>query len=271
MPELPEVETTCRGIAPPLLGHQVEKIAVQQSRLRWPVSPLLARVLPGQTLAKVERRAKYLLLTFDAGTLIAHLGMSGSLRVVPAGTPVMPHDHVDILFSHHRVLRLTDPRRFGGFVWTEQQPLQHRLLKDLGPEPLSDAFGADWLFSHVSRRKRTIKSFLMDSHLLVGVGNIYANEALFLAGIRPDRSCETLTLAACQALVAAVKTVLSKAIAAGGTSLKNFVNSEGEPGWFAIELAVYGRAGQPCTRCGEAVRDVRLHSRSTFFCPNCQC
>ena len=245
-------------------------MTIDQPLLRWPVPLSLTALLPGQTLRHVKRRAKYLLLTFDKGTLIIHLGMSGSLRVLPANTPMLRHDHIDILFGNQSLLRLTDPRRFGGMLWTQEPPMEHKLLRHLGPEPLSDSFDADWLHARTRSRKRTIKSLLMDARIVVGVGNIYANEALFMAGIRPDRRCETLPFAACQTLTAAVKKVLQQAIKAGGTSFRNFVNSHGQPGWFAIELCVYGRACQPCTRCAGRVQGTRLHNRSTFFCPDCQ-
>ncbi len=270
MPELPEVETTRRGISPHITGHTVTDTIVRQPLLRWPVRSDLAELLQGQPLVNVSRRAKYLLLTFPNGTLIGHLGMSGSMRVLPKGTSAGKHDHVDLIFDNNKLLRLTDPRRFGAMVWTDQPPEEHALLAKLGPEPLSQEFTADLLFERSRKRKQPVKTFLMDNHNVVGVGNIYANEALFKAGIRPDRPCGNITLKRYQLLAEAVRAVLSRAIDVGGTTLKDFVGGDGKPGYFAIELTMYGRAGEPCQNCGTTIKEIRLNNRSTCFCPKCQ-
>ncbi len=270
MPELPEVETTRRGITPHILEQQVTDVVIRQHQLRWPINPELPTLLRGQTLNAVTRRAKYLLLHFANGTLIGHLGMSGSMRMVPAHTPAAKHDHVDILFANDMVLRLTDPRRFGALIWTEQPPEQHALLNKLGPEPLSDAFTGELLFTRSRGRKQAIKTFIMDNHNVVGVGNIYANEALFMAGIRPDRACGQISLARYQRLAEAIKTVLARAIDVGGTTLRDFVGGDGQPGYFAIELTMYGRAKQPCSQCQTPIKEIRINNRSTCFCPKCQ-
>ncbi|WP_281646997.1 bifunctional DNA-formamidopyrimidine glycosylase/DNA-(apurinic or apyrimidinic site) lyase [Parendozoicomonas sp. Alg238-R29] len=270
MPELPEVETTRRGISPHITGHQVEEVIVRQPRLRWPVRLDLPQLLEGQTLRAIERRAKYLLLHFPGGTLIGHLGMSGSMRILPAGTPAEKHDHVDIVFENNKLLRLTDPRRFGAMVWTDQPLEHHELLSRLGPEPLSEQFNGELLFNRSRKRKQAVKTFIMDNHNVVGVGNIYANEALFMAGIRPDRACGQISRKRYNVLADAIKTVLARAIEVGGTTLKDFVGGDGKPGYFAIELSMYGRAGEFCKECGTTIRETRLNNRSTCFCPQCQ-
>jgi len=271
MPELPEVETTRRGIAPHVTGRRVEKVIVRQRRLRWPVPAALDRELPGQVIASVSRRAKYLLLGTDRGTVILHLGMSGNLRLVPAAEPPGKHDHVDIVLDDGRALRLRDPRRFGAVLWTRTDPAGHQLLRDLGPEPLDeDHFDGDYLFQRSRGRRQSVKTFLMDSHTVVGVGNIYANEALFMAGIRPGIAAGRISRPRYRRLAEAVVQVLGDAIAAGGTTLRDFLASDGRPGYFAQQLRVYGRAGLPCPVCGTPIRGTRLGQRSTFYCPQCQ-
>ena len=270
MPELPEVETTRRGIAPHLIGQRVQRVVVRNPRLRWPIPEDLDVRLSGQRIVSVERRAKYLLLGAEVGTLISHLGMSGSLRMVKQGTPVEKHDHVDIELESGWVLRYTDPRRFGAMLWSSEPPLQHKLLAKLGPEPLSDAFNVDYLFQRSRRRSLPIKPFIMDNAVVVGVGNIYASEALFAAGIDPRREAGSVAKARYARLTDEIKRVLAVAIEQGGTTLRDFVGGDGKPGYFQQELFVYGRAGQPCLSCGRALRDVKLGQRASVFCSQCQ-
>ena len=270
MPELPEVETTCRAIAPHIVNQTVTAVVVRDRRLRWPVQEDLADQLQGKRLCAVARRAKYLLFDFANGTLIGHLGMSGSLSLVSAATPAGKHAHFDIVFNSTVVLRLTDPRRFGAMVWTENDPLAHRLLSRLGPEPLSSEFGGQLLYQRARRRVQAVKSFIMDNHTVVGVGNIYATEALFRARIKPDRACGNISLHRFNRLATALKSVLEEAIQAGGTTLKDFVGGDGKPGYFAVELAVYGRAGLPCVVCRSPIAKMVLAGRSTSYCPHCQ-
>ncbi len=270
MPELPEVETTRRGIAPHIEGQQVCEVVVRQPRLRWPVPARLKRALCGQRIAAVHRRGKYLLLESAAGTVILHLGMSGSLHVVAAGTPVGKHDHIDIVFASGRCLRLRDPRRFGAVLWTTRPAQGHELLQALGPEPLSDGFDTDYLFQASRGRRVSIKAFIMDSKVVVGVGNIYASESLFMAGIHPKTAAGRVGRARYGRLVAAIKQVLDEAIAQGGTTLRDFTNSEGKPGYFQQRLRVYGRAGEDCPSCGGRIRSLQLGQRNTFYCPRCQ-
>lgn len=268
MPELPEVETTRRGIAPHLAGQRIDSAVARTARLRWPLPPL-AELLAGATVRAVERRAKYLLLRFDHGTLIVHLGMSGSLRIVDRDSPARPHDHVDLVFGR-RCLRLHDPRRFGAMLWTDQDPLRHPRLRDLGPEPLGDQFDGDRLAQAARGRRVAIKNLIMDGHVVVGVGNIYATEALFLAGIHPGRSSRRIAQARLERLAGAIKGILGYAIERGGTTLRDFLNESGEPGYFAQELLVYGRAGEPCKRCGATIRSRRIGQRASAYCPHCQ-
>lgn len=270
MPELPEVETTCRGIAPAIVGHRVAEVVVRQRHLRWPVPGSLSRRLPGSTVHRVRRRAKYILLYAETGVAIVHLGMSGSLRVVDPALPVEPHDHLDLLLDNGRCLRLRDPRRFGAVLWTEDDPLRHWLLKDLGPEPLSEEFGGAYLHRASRNRRVTVKSLLMNGRIVAGLGNIYASEALFVAGIHPSRRTNRISRSRYVHLAAGVRSVLHAALACGGTTLRDFVRSDGEPGYFALQLAVYARAGQPCTSCGRAIRTTRIGQRSTFYCAGCQ-
>lgn len=271
MPELPEVETTRRGIAPHLEGRRVEAFVVRDPRLRWPVEPVVAEQLVGCRIEQVQRRAKYLLLHTTAGTLIVHLGMSGSLRILPAATPPGKHDHVDVVLEDGRALRLRDPRRFGAVFWTRQQADQHPRLRDLGPEPLDPAaFHGDYLYRASRGRRQAIKAFLMDSRIVVGVGNIYANEALFAAGIRPTTAAGRVSRPRYERLAQAVRAVLLKAIEAGGTTLRDFLDSEGRPGYFRHQLLVYGRGGEACTQCGRPLTEVRIGQRASVYCTHCQ-
>lgn len=270
MPELPEVETTRRGIARAITGRRVTRVIVRDRRLRWPVPAGLARELDGHTVMRVRRRAKYLLFDIGAGTMLLHLGMSGSLRIVPATRPPEKHDHLDIVFSDGRALRFRDPRRFGSVHWTRRDPLQHSLLRTLGPEPLGRDFTGAYLAARAAGRRQAVKTFIMDSHVVVGVGNIYASEALYRARIDPRRAAGRISRERYELLARAVRSVLRAAISKGGTTLRDFVNDAGEPGYFRMRLAVYDRAGAPCRRCGTVIRRIRSGQRSTFFCPRCQ-
>ncbi len=270
MPELPEVETTRRGIAPHIEGQRVSEVVVRQPRLRWPVPARLRTALRGQVIDTVRRRGKYLLLESAAGTAILHLGMSGSLHLVDAGQPPGRHDHVDIVFANGRCLRLRDPRRFGAVLWTTRAAERHKLLQALGPEPLSGDFDVDHLFQASRGRRVSIKAFIMDSKVVVGVGNIYASESLFMAGIHPKSAAGRVGRARYERLVTAIRQVLDEAIAQGGTTLRDFTNSEGRPGYFQQRLRVYGRAGEACVSCGGRIRSLQLGQRNTFYCPQCQ-
>ena len=270
MPELPEVETTRRGIAPWLRGKRLRGAVVREPRLRLPVPSHLSETLARQRVCEVERRAKYLLLRCDRGSLLLHLGMSGSLRVVAEGTPAAKHDHLDLLLPAGRCLRFHDPRRFGMVVWTEDDPSVHPLLAHLGPEPLSGEFSGEYLHARSRGRKLAVKSFLMDGRIVVGVGNIYACEALFRAGLRPGRAAGRISRPAYGRLAEAVRATLNDALRQGGTTLRDFHKPNGEPGYFELELSVYGRAGEPCRACETTVRVRRLGQRSTFYCPRCQ-
>ena len=271
MPELPEVETTCRGIEPWVTGRLITAVHVRDARLRWGVQADLGQQLLGRRVNAVGRRSKYLILRTDnGGDLIIHLGMSGRLRVLT--TPVVPgrHDHLDIEFDNGRQLRLTDPRRFGAVLWAPSGAEQHVRLLNLGPEPLTDAFDGDVLFRATRGRRVPIKQLLMDAEVVVGVGNIYANEALFMAGIRPRTGAGRLSRVHCIRLAAAIKTVLQLAIEAGGTSFRDFVGSDGRRGYFEQSLNVYGREGEPCRGCGRRLTGLRLAGRATVYCGTCQ-
>jgi len=270
MPELPEVETTRRGIEPHLLNRTVETLIVRQPRLRWPVPEQLPELLPGQTVRAVERRAKYLLLRLDHGSLILHLGMSGSLRVVPTELPAEKHDHLDLVLNNGHCLRLRDPLRFGAFLWQTGDVSDHSLLRDLGPEPLDDSFNGPGLHRIARQRRVAVKNLIMDSRVVVGVGNIYASEALFLARIHPARDCRRISAQRYGRLVQAIKLVLAAAIEQGGTTLRDFSRADGSPGYFALSLKVYGREGEACQSCGQPIRQRRIGQRSSFFCPHCQ-
>jgi formamidopyrimidine-DNA glycosylase len=270
MPELPEVETVRSGIAPHLTGQKVVQVIVRQPRLRWPVPNELTTALLGQTIQSVDRRAKYLLLRTDAGTAILHLGMSGRLRILPATAPLLKHDHVDVVLASGRCLRFNDARRFGAVLWTRESPERHSLLRTLGPEPFDEAFSGGYLHRRARGRATAVKVFIMDNHVVVGVGNIYANESLFAAGIHPLRPSGQVTLAEYERLVAAIREVLSEAIRQGGTTLRDFVGGEGEPGYFQQYLHVYDRRSSPCVTCGEPIQRCRIGQRATYFCPRCQ-
>jgi formamidopyrimidine-DNA glycosylase len=271
MPELPEVETTRRGVAPHVVGRRITGVSVREPRLRWPVPEELAQVLLGQRIEAVTRRAKYLLFRTEAGTLMVHLGMSGSLRIVDAEQPPGRHAHIDVCVDDGRCLRYTDPRRFGSFHWVLGDPALHPLLAALGPEPLDpDRFTGDYLYRLSRGRKVAVKSFLMDSHVVVGVGNIYANEALFMTGIHPARPAGQVSLERYRRLADAVREVLGAAIEAGGTTLRDFTSSEGKPGYFRMQLKAYGRGGEPCGRCGAPLVVERIGQRAAYYCPVCQ-
>jgi len=270
MPELPEVETTCRGIRPLLTGKQILELVLRVDKLRLPLDPQWSQLVAGQRIVRVERRAKYLLLTCSQGTIILHLGMSGSLRILPAGATEGKHDHIDMIMTDGTCLRFSDPRKFGTFLYTTADPARHRLLAALGPEPLSAPFTGAYLYQCSRKRRQAIKTFIMDQQVVVGVGNIYANEALFASGINPAREAGRVSLQRYQRLVTEIRTVLQKAIAAGGTTLQDFTQSDGKPGYFKQQLNVYGRAGLPCVQCGHPVGQRKLGQRSTFYCPVCQ-
>ncbi len=270
MPELPEVETTLRGIAPHLKQRHVTNVVIRNPQLRWPIPANLPELLRGQVVRELQRRAKYLLIAFDRGTLILHLGMSGSLRILPAGTPAEKHDHFDLLLDHGQLLRLRDPRRFGAVLWHEGNITEHVLLQQLGPEPLEQNFDGTYLHRATRSRSAAIKQVIMDSHLVVGVGNIYANEALFRAGIRPQSAANKLSLPRCQRLAQNIKDVLQEAIKQGGSTLRDFVHSDGSSGYFQQSYFVYGRTGEPCRVCGTTIKQIKQGQRSSFYCPQCQ-
>ena len=271
MPELPEVETTRAGLAPQLVGARVAHVEVRERRLRWPVPEGLGQYLVGARLEALDRRAKYLLFRFDRGTLIGHLGMSGSMRLVAPEAAWLVHDHLAVGFEGGRVLRLNDPRRFGSLHWTSREAVaEHFLIAHLGPEPLGDAFDGAHLHGWARGRRAPVKAFLMDARIVVGVGNIYANEALFRAGIHPRRAAGRIARPRYDALAAAVRAVLAEALAMGGTTLRDFVGSDGRPGYFRQSLDVYGRGGEPCRRCAARLREIRLGQRTTVYCPACQ-
>jgi len=269
MPELPEVETIRRGIAPHLVGHRVRDLVVRTRKLRWPVPPALATGLVGREIRAVDRRAKYLLIETEAGIAIVHLGMSGVLRVLPRATPPRPHDHLDLVLDSGKMLRFHDPRRFGCWLW---QPAgqRHGVLANLGPEPFEEAFNGDHLWRASRGRRAPVKAFVMDQRVVVGVGNIYAAEALFAAGIRPTTPAGRVTRERYERLARAVKRILGAAIERGGTTLRDFLGADGQPGYFEQELFVYGREGAACKVCGTALKAMRLGQRATVWCPRCQ-
>jgi formamidopyrimidine-DNA glycosylase len=269
MPELPEVETSRRGIEPHIVGARVTRVRIRNRRLRWPVAMTLDRDLPGNVITAVARRAKYLLINTAAGTAILHLGMSGSVFIVDHGAPAGVHDHVDIDFDSGKTLRFRDPRRFGSLHWSKA-PLKHKLLVSLGPEPLDDEFDARYLWQRSRGRRVSIKQFIMNAHIVVGVGNIYASEALFMAGINPRRAAGRIALRRYELLVAAIKEVLASAIMAGGTTLRDFYGGDGEAGYFRQQLEAYGREDEACRRCNTPISAIVQGQRSTFYCKNCQ-
>jgi formamidopyrimidine-DNA glycosylase len=269
MPELPEVETSRRGIAPWVEGQTVSEVIVRDRRLRWPVPTDIDRLLPGQKIRSLSRRAKYLLFETDAGTVMLHLGMSGSVRIIDADEPAAKHDHVDIQLQSGKALRFRDPRRFGSLLWTRDAG-EHVLLRHLGPEPLSTEFDGEYLWQKARGRRVSIKQFIMNASVVVGVGNIYASEVLFLAGIHPKRAAGRIAADRMTLLAATIKSVLQRAIEAGGTTLKDFYGGDGEPGYFQQQLEVYGRNEESCNRCKNEIALIVLGQRSTFYCKHCQ-
>ena len=270
MPELPEVETTRRGIEPYISGKRVARLVVRNPKLRQPVPPELSKHLVSHGVGMVTRRGKYLLLEIGAGHLMIHLGMSGSLRIVESGSEPKKHDHIDLIMKDGTTLRYCDPRRFGLWLWIESNPAKHKLLASLGPEPLQEGFGGDYLYRQSRGRKAPVKTFIMDSHTVVGVGNIYASESLFMAGIHPSRAAGKVSLKRYQKLADDIKSVLSQSIKQGGTTLRDFVNESGNPGYFKQSLRVYGRNDKPCRVCGNPVKQKVIGQRSSFYCSECQ-
>lgn len=269
MPELPEVETTRRGLAPHLLGRAIHGVILRRADLRWPIPEDITLQLPGQQILDVRRRAKYLLLDTAAGSAVLHLGMSGSLRVLEGDTPLRAHDHVDISLDNGRLLRFNDPRRFGSLLWQPDGQI-HPLLRGLGPEPLDEAFDGDYLFARSRGRRAPVKTFLMDQAVVVGVGNIYAAESLFRAGISPLREAGEVSRERYRRLAAAVKAILVHAITRGGTTLRDFISPDGAPGYFEQELSVYGRDGLPCRNCGRPLKHAVIGQRASVWCSRCQ-
>lgn len=270
MPELPEVETIIRGLTFELQGASVQDVDVRQPQLRWPITDNLSKILNQQIILSMERRGKYLLFRFERGTLMIHLGMSGHLKIVSNETALKLHDHVDIIFSEQKILRYNDPRRFGAILWTDQAPEAHPLLRSLGVEPLSPDFTDQYLSKKAKGRHVAIKSFIMNNQVVVGVGNIYATEALFKAGIHPAMPVHSLTKKQFKQLVLTIKEILQLAISKGGTTLKDFLNAEGKPGYFKQELMAYGREGLPCVLCKKPLHKMILGQRSSVFCHHCQ-
>ena len=269
MPELPEVETSRRGIEPYLVGERIDELVIREKRLRWPVRADVAKHLKGQTVTSVSRRAKYLLINTSDGSAMIHLGMSGSVYIVDRGTPATVHEHFDIDLASGKTLRYRDPRRFGSLHWSAN-PAKHKLIRSLGPEPLSDEFSGDYLWTTSRGRRVNIKQFIMNANIVVGVGNIYASEALHLAGINPRRAAGRVALSRYKVLAETIRNVLQKAIDAGGTTLRDFYGGDGEPGYFKQELAVYDREGEPCRTCKRPISAIVLGQRSTYYCKNCQ-
>lgn len=285
MPELPEVETTRRGLAAHLTGQTISDIVIRNAKLRWPIQQDMPELLRGCTIVSLKRRAKYLLMDCGSGTLILHLGMSGSLRILPANSVPQKHDHFDLTLSNGTLMRLRDPRRFGAVLWHKGDPVTHPLLASLGPEPLEMEsleewvgqgqlstinFNASYLHQATRGRSVSIKQCIMNHHIVVGVGNIYANEALFRASIKPQLAAGKLSLPRCAKLVAEIRATLAEAIKLGGSSLRDFVNTSGEAGYFQQHYWVYGRRGEPCRRCGSPIKQITQGQRSSFYCGSCQ-
>ena len=269
MPELPEVETTLRGISPHITNHTITQVVIRRLNLRWPIPSELPSLLLQQRLLGISRRGKYLLFEFVNGHALIHLGMSGNLRIVKTSTPPNTHDHFDWVFGDV-TLRYHDPRRFGCLLWVDGNPAEHHLLCKLGPEPLTDVFTSEYLFQRSRKRSQNVKQFIMDSHTVVGVGNIYANESLFMSHIKPIRKASSLTRKNCEDWVRDIKFVLQRSIEQGGTTLRDFVGGDGKPGYFQQKLLVYGRGGEPCSLCNKALKEVRLGDRTTVYCVDCQ-
>ncbi len=271
MPELPEVETTCRGIRPHITGKTFAEIIIRQKQLRWPIPENLSETLHGLVIKQVTRRAKYLLLeTNNAHTVLLHLGMSGNLRIVNTQLAPGKHDHVDFVFTDGTVLRFNDTRKFGAILSTSEPIFQHKLIGSLGPEPLSDEFKGDHLYQLSRNKKTTVKAFIMDGHYVVGVGNIYASESLFMAGIHPKRQAGRISLKRYRKLADSIKIVLQQAIDQGGTTLRDFVNEQGKPGYFQQSLSVYDRSELACLVCSSLIKQIKIAQRASYFCPNCQ-
>jgi len=270
MPELPEVETSRRGIEPHLLNKTITEVTIRQHKLRWPIPKNLPSLAKGKKIREVCRRAKYIYLKLDNGCIIIHLGMSGSLRICTKKSLPEKHDHIDIAVSNNKILRLRDPRKFGCVLWAPTDVNQHKLIKLLGPEPLENEFDAEYLHEKAGNRQCSIKTLIMNSHIVVGVGNIYASEALFRAGINPKRKAGKISQIRLQKLVNAIKLTLNEAIKQGGTTLRDFTDSDGQPGYFAQKLLVYGRNGEKCTQCSEPIKQFTQQARSTFYCARCQ-
>ncbi len=270
MPELPEVETTRRGIIKPLKSQQFTKVIIRQHQLRWPIPKKLPQLLCEHRLENIKRRGKYLLFEIETGHMLLHLGMSGRLHVLENPPPAAKHDHVDFIFANNFCLRYTDPRRFGSILWTAEDVKQHRLLKNLGPEPLHQEFNSDYLYAKTQHKKVAIKALLMNSQIVVGVGNIYANEALFLAGIKPQLKAGKISRQRLDKLVEAIKQILKAAIKAGGTTLKDFRQSSGKPGYFKQALQVYARKDQACPNCQRPIKQIILNQRTSYYCSHCQ-
>lgn len=274
MPELPEVETTKNGIAPHILEKTISDVIVRHPTLRWPIPKDLPALMKNSQVTQITRRAKYLLLNVVnahcQGTLLIHLGMSGSLRMVEADSPLLKHDHVDIVFHNNRVLRYCDPRRFGCILWLDSDPEQHKLLAHLGPEPLSEAFSGEYLWTLSRNKKVAVKQFVMDQKIVVGIGNIYATEALFTAGVLPNKEAGKVSKQRYQLFATEAKRILQRSITQGGTTLRDFVGGDGKPGYFAQQLLVYGRKGQACPTCGTILKEIKLSNRSSVYCPVCQ-
>jgi formamidopyrimidine-DNA glycosylase len=270
MPELPEVEITRRGLDAHLTGLTIKDAIIRNGSLRWPIPKNLPKLLRGQSIHSFKRRAKYLLMDCGSGTLILHLGMSGSLRILPANTPAEKHDHFDLVLGNGTLMRLRDPRRFGAVLWHSGDVHTHPLLAALGPEPLENDFDARYLYQATRGRSISIKQCIMDNHIVVGVGNIYANEALFRAGIKPQLAAGKLSLPRCARLVEEIRATLAEAIQLGGSTLRDFVNTSGQPGYFQQTYWVYGRAGEPCRRCGALIKQIKQGQRSSFYCGACQ-
>lgn len=270
MPELPEVETIMRGLMPELKGAIVQDVVMRHQQLRWPIPSDLKTRLYHQKIVNLSRRGKYLLIQLDNGSLIIHLGMSGSLRILDCSTSPTRHDHLDIIFSKEKLLRYNDPRRFGAVLWTDENPYEHPLIKSMGVEPLDENFTGQYLYQKSRCRQVPIKTLIMNSKIVTGVGNIYAAEALFLAKIHPIKPAGKMTLQQCEQLVDAIQNILKSAIIQGGTTLKDFVNAKGKPGYFSQKLHVYGRAGLLCTLCGSSLQRMQLGQRSSVFCNCCQ-
>ncbi len=268
MPELPEVETTKRGIRPYLEGASIVSILVRNPNLRWPVSPEINEI-SRQRVLTVQRRAKYIIIALEKGSILVHLGMSGSLRVLTERAAMLKHDHIEMVLDSGNLIRFNDPRRFGCFLWTTDW-FAHKLIHHLGPEPLTKAFSVDYLYALARARNTSIKQLIMDSRVVVGVGNIYANEALFLSRIHPKRAANRISKKRLSTLVDNIRDVLSAAINQGGTTLRDFVGSDGKPGYFKQQLFVYGRKGQVCRCCANELKDVRQNGRITVYCSYCQ-